>query len=70
MARGAKLTVYVERSKNFSTTRVRTTGVYGALATGSITIDTGSLPLYTTASSKAFWEAVVAEVAAQLAALP
>jgi len=68
--RPAKLTIYVGRSKNFSNTRVRTTGQYAALPTGGITIDTGSLPLYTTASAKAFWTAVVTEIQAQLAALP
>ena len=70
MARGAKITIYVDRSINFSQTRVRTTGLYGALLTNDITIDTGSLPLFTTATSKAFWQAVLTQVQAQLAALP
>ena len=70
MARGAKITVYVNRSRNFSSTAVRTSGVYGSLATSGISIDTPSLPLYTTASAKAFWQAVLVEVQAQLAALP
>lgn len=70
MARGAKITIYVNRSRNFSSTRVRTNGSYGALQTSSITIDTASLPLYTTASEKAFWQAILTEAQAQLAALP
>lgn len=69
MARPAKLTIYVNRSRNFSATRVRSTGTYGALDTSGITIDTPSLPLFTTASAKAYWQAVLTEVQAQLAAL-
>jgi len=70
MARGAKITIRVNRSRNFSSTSVRTSGAYGALTTNSINIDTASLPLYTTASEKAYWQAVLTEVQAQLAALP
>jgi len=70
MARGSKLVLQVKRSKNFSSTTVRTSGLYGALTTNSINIDTASLPLYTTATEKAFWQAVVTELQTQLAALP
>lgn len=70
MARGSKIVVQVKRSKNFSSTSLRTSGVYGALVTNSINIDTASLPLYTTASEKAYWLAVLAEATAQVTALP
>lgn len=70
MARGAKIVITVNRSRNFSSTTLRTHGVYGALSTNSISIDTPSLPLYTTASEKAFWQAILTEAQAQLAALP
>jgi len=70
VARRSKITIYVGRSRNVSNTSVRTTGVYGALDVGQITIDTPNLPLYTTASPKAFWGAVLTEAQAQLAALP
>lgn len=70
MARRCKITIYVGRSRNVSNQSVRTAGAYGALAAGSIAIDTGSLPLYTTASAKAFWQAVLTEAQAQLATLP
>lgn len=70
MARRCKITIYVGRSRNASNTSVRTAGQYGALAAGGITIDTSNLPLYTTATPKAFWQAVLTEVQAQLAALP
>lgn len=70
MARRCKITIYVGRSRNASNTSVRTAGQYGALAAGGITIDTPNLPLYTTATPKAFWQAVLAEAQAQLAALP
>lgn len=70
MARGSKIVVQVQRSKNFSSTTVRTSGLYGALVTNTINIDTPSLPLFTTASEKAYWQAVLTAVQAQLAALP
>lgn len=70
MARRCKITIYVGRSRNASNTSVRTAGQYGALAAGGITIDTPNLPLYTTASAKLFWQAVLTEAQTQLAALP
>ena len=70
MARGSKITVQVKRSRNFSSTTVRTSGLYGALLTNSINIDTGSLPLFTTSTEKAYWLAVLAEITAQVTALP
>ena len=70
MARGSKIVVQVKRSKNFSSTSVRTSGLYGALVTNSINLDTPSLPLFTTASEKAYWLAVLAAVQAQITALP
>lgn len=70
MAKGAKLTVYVGKQINTSNTTVRGTGTYGALSLSGLSIYTPGLPLYTTATQKAFWTAVLAEVQAQIAALP
>lgn len=70
MARRCKITIYVGRSRNASNQGIRTAGVYGSLAAGAIAIDTSNLPLYTTASAKAFWQAVLTEAQAQLATLP
>jgi len=70
VARRCKITIYVGRSRNFSNQSLRTAGQYGALPAGGISIDTASLPLYTTASAKTFWQAVLAEAQVQLATLP
>jgi hypothetical protein len=70
MARGSKIVVQVKRSKNFSSTTVRASGIYGALVTNTVNIDTASLPLFTTSSEKAYWLAVLAEITAQVTALP
>jgi len=70
MARGSKIVVDVKRSKNFSSFTVRTSGLYGALTTNSINLDVPSQPLYTTASEKAYWLAVLAAVQVQITALP
>jgi len=70
MARGSKIVVNVKRSKNFSSFTIRTSGLYGALVTNSINLDVPSQPMYTTASEKAYWTAVLTAVQGQIAALP
>lgn len=66
----AKLTVSVTSSNARSTVRISTSGRYKDLLTNGINLFVPAQPLYTTATAKAFWTAVLAEVQAEIAALP
>ena len=70
MAVSAKMTVRVVKSRSTSTYSVRTAGSYASLPANTVTLDEPGQPLYTTASAKAFWLAVLAAVTAQVEALP
>lgn len=70
MARQAKLTVYVTKSNTKSHLRVTTVGTYGGVQMKLAAIDVPGEPLYTTASPKAFWTAVLTEVQNQVSLLP
>jgi len=70
MARQAKLTVYVTKSNTKSHYRVTTVGTYAGIAMRLASIDVPGAALYTTASAKAFWLAVLNDVEAQITALP
>lgn len=68
MAARAKLTITVTASRNYSTVSYSTGGTYKALTVG----DVGDLmqlqPTFTTSGSKAFWEAVLPLVLADITA--
>jgi hypothetical protein len=66
----AKLTVRVGSSRSSSTVKTGTTGVYLSTPMNTIEINSTGQPIFTTASPKAFWTAVLAAVQAEIAALP
>lgn len=70
MATVAKLTVRVTSSRSASVVKVGTTGRYIATPMNDIEIDATGQPIFTTASPKAFWTAVLAVCQAEIAALP
>lgn len=70
MAKQAKLTIYVTKSNNKSHLRVTTVGTYGQLSAKLAAIDVPGEPLFTTASAKAFWIAVLNEAENQVNLLP
>lgn len=70
MAEIAKLTVRVTSSRTASVVRTSTTGRYISTPVNTIDLTATGQPIYTNASAKAFWEAVLATVQAEIAALP
>lgn len=70
MARQAKLTVYVTKSNTKSHLRVTTVGTYAGISMKLAGIDIPGEPLFTTATAKAFWLAVLNEAENQISALP
>lgn len=62
--------MYVTRTNSASNVTFSTTGRYAAIDTNTLTQGPVSEPLYTTASQKAFWTAVLASVQALIAAGP
>lgn len=64
----AKLTIRVRSSRGASTVQYSTGGKYRSLAVNDITNNLQNEPLFTTSGSKAFWAAVQAIVAADIAA--
>lgn len=70
MAVVAKLTVRVTSSRSASIVKVGTTGTYLSTSMNDIEVDATGQPIFTTASSKAFWGAVLTAVQAEIAALP
>lgn len=70
MAEIAKLTVRVTSSRTSSVVRTSTTGRYISTPVNTIDIAATGQPIYTNASPKAFWTAVLASVQAEIAALP
>lgn len=70
MATTARLDIRVTSSRSASKVVVSTTGRYVSTPMNTIEITAGSQPLFTTASPKAFWLAVLAVATAQVNALP
>lgn len=68
MAARAKLTITVTASRNYSTIRYSTGGTYRSLIVGDVQDDMQLQPTFTTSGSKAFWEAVLPLVQADITA--
>jgi hypothetical protein len=70
MANQAKITIRVRHNRTGTSVQYSTTGRYFALTTAGFQRDLTGLPLLTTATTAAFWEAVIAQVTADLEANP
>lgn len=70
MAEQTKMTIRVTSSRTASTVRVSTAGTYKGAQTNTIALDLPAQPVYTTATAKAFWLAVLATVTAEIEGLP
>lgn len=70
MATVAKLTVRVTSSRSASRVRIGTTGIYLSTPMNTVEVDATGQPIFTTASAKAFWGAVLAVAQSEIAALP
>lgn len=70
MATTAKMTLTVSKSNTKSKVIVRTVGTYSSIPMNTIDFNMTGQPLYTSASPKAFWLAVLAAVNAQIELLP
>jgi len=68
MARPAKLIISVSSNRNSSTVVYSTQGSYRSFTVNDIGNDIKPAPVYTTAGSKAFWEAVLTQVLADITA--
>lgn len=66
MATPAKMTIRVTSARGSSTVTIRTAGKYLSLATNAVSTDLLAQPVQPTASDKAFWLSVVAEVTTYL----
>jgi hypothetical protein len=70
VATTAKMTLFVTSTRANSRVRIGSTGKYVSTPVNDIEIDLPKQPLLTTASSKAFWLAVLAIATANVSALP
>jgi hypothetical protein len=70
MANQAKITIRVTSARGSSGISYSTSGRYVSLPTNGISDDLMQQPIQPTSSAKAFWQSVIAVVAADLAALP
>lgn len=70
MATTARLDIRVTSSRSASKVVVSTTGRYVSTPVNTVEAVGTGLPLFTTASPKAFWLAVLAVATAQVNALP
>lgn len=70
MAEVAKLTVRVTSSRTSSVVRISTTGRYISTPVNTVDIAATGQPIFTNASAKAFWQAALVAVSAEIAALP
>lgn len=68
MANIAKLTIRVTASRNYSTVRYSTGGKYRSLIVGDVQNQMNLQSVFTTSGSKAFWDAVLPLVQADIAA--
>lgn len=67
MASRSTITITVTKTRSASTVSYNTKGRYAAINTNQIARALASQPLFTTASQHAFWAAVLAVVAADVA---
>lgn len=70
MATTAKLTVFVTSTRSKSVVRIGTVGRYVSTPVNTVEITIPNAPLMTTASTGAFWRAVMAVVDGALAGVP
>jgi hypothetical protein len=70
MATQAKMTIRVTSSRGASNITVSTSGRYISLPVNTVSADLPREPVFTTASAKAFWEAVLPIVSAAVTADP
>lgn len=68
MAKGSKLTIRVEAARATTTVRYWTSGTYGRLTVNDVRDTMGPEPLFPSSGSKAFWEAVLNAVVADITA--
>lgn len=68
MSQPAKLTIRVRSSRGASTVQYSTSGRYRSLQVNDITDNLQDEPLFSTSGSKAFWEAVLGVVLADITA--
>lgn len=70
MATTAKMTLFVTSTRANSRIRIGTVGRYVSTPVNDVEIDLHGQPLLTTASSKEFWQAVLAIASTNVNALP
>jgi len=70
MSDSAKMTVRVTSSSSASVVSIATAGRYKGTNVNSVRVNLTGEPLYTNASAKAFWTAVLVTVQAYIASLP
>lgn len=70
VAATARMTLRVTKSRTQSTLVIGTVGSYASLPVNDVDVQLPGQPLYTTASSKAFWLAVLAAATTAVEALP
>jgi len=70
MATTARMDVRVTSTRGASKVVISTYGKYVSTPVNTIEITAASQPLFSTSTTKAFWQAVLAVVDAQVAALP
>jgi hypothetical protein len=68
MARPAKLIISVSSTRNSSTVSYTTQGVYRSFTVNNVRDTVQPAPVFTTSGSKAFWEAVMDLVRADIVA--
>lgn len=67
MATPSKLTIRVSHGRTSDTISVSTTGRYAGLDVNTITFTVPNAPIQSTASAKANWQGILAEVTTALA---
>ncbi len=70
MATTAKMTLFVTSTRGASRVRIGTTGKYVSTPVNDVELDLRGQPLLSTASSKVFWQAVLAIATTNVNALP
>jgi hypothetical protein len=64
------MTITVGSARGSSSLRISTSGRYVNLATNAVNLQLARQPIQPTTTAKAFWTSVLANVQAQIAALP
>ncbi len=70
MATTAKMTLFVTSTRGASQVRIGTVGKYISTPVNDVEIKLTGLPLLSTATSKIFWQAVLAQATTAVNALP